>query len=379
MKIVFIQNKGGNYGGVWQVNKMVGEALTNKGYEVSIVSIRDDHFGLILEHDPRLNVVTINEKDIWHTYYGSDFKDSLKKFKLITLFKQVFHRIRNIKRLKNDKKNLTKYLDEYKPDYLVVSQYQVLDLIDNKYLPITFMHQHASFMDTLSVNANVETFFKYNDKIKGFIWLTKNTMAKAIEKGFKNNHYIYNAVRFNCDKVSDVINNKKLVSISRLSSDKRIDLMIEMVEEVFNDPKYQDWSLEIYGDGEEYDNLSKIITSPQVKLMGSTDKPMDVMLSSSINLNTSTYEGFCLTIIEGYECGVPSISFNSGEQIEEVILDNKTGFIAKDREDYINKLKELMDNSDLLKEMGLNSKEYNKNFQIDKIVNDWDKLFHDVK
>jgi glycosyltransferase involved in cell wall biosynthesis len=379
MKIVFIQNKGGNYGGVWQVNKMVGEALINKGYEVSIVSIRDDHFGLNLEHDPRLNVVTINEKDIWHTYYGSDFKDSLKKFKLITLFKQVFHRIRNIKRLKNDKKNLTKYLDEYKPDYLVVSQYQVLDLIDTKYLPITFMHQHASFMDTLSVNANVETFFKYNDKIKGFIWLTKHTMAKAIEKGFKNNHYIYNAVRFNCDKVSDVINNKKLVSISRLSSDKRIDLMIEMVEEVFKDPKYQDWSLEIYGDGEESDNLSKIITSPQVKLMGSTDKPMDVMLSSSINLNTSTYEGFCLTIIEGYECGVPSISFNSGEQIEEVIIDHKTGFIAKDREDYINKLKELMDNSDLLKEMGLNSKEYNKNFQIDKIVNDWDKLFNNVK
>ena len=379
MKIVFIQNKGGNYGGVWQVNKMVGEALINKGYEVSVVSIRDDHFGLNLEHDPRLNVVTINEKDIWHTYYGSDFKDSLKKFKLITLFKQVFHRIRNIKRLKNDKKNLTKYLDEYKPDYIVVSQYQVLDLIDTKYLPITFMHQHASFMDTLSVNANVETFFKYNDKIKGFIWLTKNTMAKAIEKGFKNNHYIYNAVRFNCDKVSDVINNKKLVSISRLSSDKRIDLMILMVEEVFKDPKYQDWSLEIYGDGEEYDNLSKIITSPQVKLMGSTDKPMDVMLSSSINLNTSTYEGFCLTIIEGYECGVPSISFNSGEQIEEVILDNKTGFIAKDKNDYINKLKELMDNNKLLTEMGLNSKEYNKNFQIDKIVNDWDKLFHDVK
>ena len=379
MKIVFIQNKGGNYGGVWQVNKMVGEALINKGYEVSIVSIRDDHFGLNLEHDPRLNVVTINKKDIWHTYYGSDFKDSLKKFKLITLFKQVCHRIRNIKRLKNDKKNLTKYLDEYKPDYLVVSQYQVLDLIDTKYLPITFMHQHASFMDTLSVNANVETFFKYNDKIKGFIWLTKNTMAKAIEKGFKNNHYIYNAVRFNCDKVSDVINNKKLVSISRLSSDKRLDLMIEMVEEVFKDPKYQDWSLEIYGDGEEYDNLSKIITSPQVKLMGSTDKPMDVMLSSSINLNTSTYEGFCLTIIEGYECGVPSISFNSGEQIEEVIIDHKTGFIAKDREDYINKLKELMDNNNLLTEMGLNAKEYNKNFTIDKIVNDWDKLFHDVK
>ena len=379
MKIVFIQNKGGNYGGVWQVNKIVGEALINKGYDVSIVSIRDDHFGITLEHDERLKVVTINEKDIWHTYYGSDFKESLYGFHLIRLTKQICHRIRNIFRLKNDKKNLTKYLDEYKPDYIVVSHYQVLDLIDTKYLPITFMHQHTSFMDTLSINANIETFFKYNDKIKGFIWLTNKTMEKANEKGLRNNYHIYDAVRFKSDSISNVENNKKLVSISRLSSDKRLDLMIKMVEEVFKEEKYSNWVLEIYGDGEEFDNLSKTITSPQVKLMGSTDNPKDVLLSSSINLNTSIYEGFCLTIIEGYECGVPAISFDSGEQIEEVILNNKTGFIAKDREDYINKIKELMDNPSLLKEMGINAKEYNKNFQIDKIVNDWDNLFHNVK
>ena len=84
------------------------------------------------------------------------------------------------------------------------------------------------------------------------------------------------------------------------------------------------------------------------------------------------------SLTRGKNVGVSNTpGFTKG--LQEVILDNKTGFIAKDREDYINKLKELMDNSDLLKEMGLNSKEYNKNFTIDKIVNDWDKLFHDVK
>ena len=379
MKIVFLQNKGGNYGGVWQVNKMVGEALINKGYEVSIVSIRDDHFGLTLEHDPRLEVVTINEKDIWHTYYGSDFKESLSGLHFIRLTKQIFHRLRNIKRLKNDKNNLTKYLDNYKPDYIVVSQYQVLDLIDTKYLPITFMHQHGSFIDTFSNNANKETFYKYNNKIKGFIWLTKKTMEEANKNGLSNNYYIYDAVRFSSDTISDVVNNKKLVSLSRLSSEKRINLMINIMEEVFSDNKYNDWVFEIYGDGEELDNLSKLIKSPQIKLMGSTDNPKEVMLSSSINLNTSIHEGFCLTIIEGYECGIPTISFDSGEQIEEVIINNKTGFIAKDKTDYINKVKELVDNPNLLKEMSLNAKEYNKNFTIDKIVNDWDNLFHNVK
>ncbi len=241
------------------------------------------------------------------------------------------------------------------------------------------MHQHGSFIDTFSNNANKETFYKYNNKIKGFIWLTKKTMEEANKSGLSNNYYIYDAVRFSSDSLADVANNKKLVSLSRLSSEKRIDLMINIMEEVFCDNKYNDWVFEIYGDGEELDNLSKLIKSPQIKLMGSTDNPIEVMLSSSINLNTSIHEGFCLTIIEGYECGIPTISFDSGEQIEEVIINNKTGFIAKDKTDYINKVKELMDNPDFLKEMSLNAKEYNKNFTIDKIVNDWDNLFHNVK
>ena len=379
MKIVFIQNKGGNYGGVWQVNKIVGEALINKGYEVSIVSIRDDHFGLTLEHDPRLNVVTINEKDIWHTYYGSDFKDSLKKFKLITLTKQVCHRIRNIFRLKNDKKNLTKYLDSYKPDYLVVSQYQVLDLIDSKYLPITYCEQHTSFNDTKANPANLKTFHNYKDKIKGFIWLTNKTMEAAKKEGLNNSYCLYNAVRFKNDELADVVKNKKLISISRLSHQKRIDKMVEICEEVFSDSKYADWTLEIYGDGEEEDYIKSLIKSSNIKLMGKIDNLKNVLMHSSINLNTSDFEGFPMTILEAYECGVPTVTLVFGEQVEEVVIDGKTGFIAKDNNDYVNKLKSLMDNKKLLLEMSRNSKEYNKRFQIEEVVKDWDNLFHNVK
>ena len=40
MKILFLQNKGNSYGGVWQVNKTVGEALIHDGYDVAIISIR---------------------------------------------------------------------------------------------------------------------------------------------------------------------------------------------------------------------------------------------------------------------------------------------------------------------------------------------------
>ena len=109
--------------------------------------------------------------------------------------------------------------------------------------------------------------------------------------------------------------------------------------------------------------------------MGITNNPQKEFLSSSINLNTSPSEGFSLSILEGNECGVPTIAFNFGESVEEEILDNKTGIIAKDINDYQEKLIELMDNSEKLTELSNNAKEFSKNFEIENIINNWIKLF----
>ena len=63
-KVLFIQLIGNSYGGVWQVIKMVGEQLIKEGYEVSIVSLRENHINIKLDHDPKLKLYTINKKDI---------------------------------------------------------------------------------------------------------------------------------------------------------------------------------------------------------------------------------------------------------------------------------------------------------------------------
>ena len=41
-KILIMQLLGKNFGGVWQVNKMIGEGFVELGYNVRIVSLRDD-------------------------------------------------------------------------------------------------------------------------------------------------------------------------------------------------------------------------------------------------------------------------------------------------------------------------------------------------
>ena len=375
MKIVFIQNKGKSFGGVWQVNKTVGEALIREGYDVTVLSIRENKTDYIPDYNEKLHVETLNTNDVWETYAWSETINDLKKLKIVSFYKKAKNRLHNNKILRSDKKKLSDYLDNLKPDYIISSQYQILDLLPKKYLSITFHEQHCSFRDSWIHKGTRKTLLKYKDKVK-YIWLCSNSMNAAIEHGLKNSICIYNAVRFETDEISDVVNNKKLITIARISHQKRIDKMVDIVEEVFKDEKYKEWSLEIWGEGEEYDLIKSIITSSQIKLMGRTNNPKSAFLSSSINLMTSDFEGFALTILEANECGIPTIAFDFGEPTEEEILDGKTGFIVKNREDYIYKLKELMNNKELLSKMSKECKEYNKNFKIDRIVKDWERIFN---
>ena len=376
-KVLILQIKGKSYGGVWQVNRLVGEELIKNGYDVNIVSIRNNQEDITIEHNPKLNVFTINEIDSWNTYKGTDILKEIKQLHLIKASRMLLSRIKYEIGLKKDIKKLHKYINESKPDHIITAHYQLLDMIPKNYLDRTIHQQHSAFEHAINHKATRKTLEKYNGKIK-YLWLTKNTTKKANNYGLKNNQYIYNAVRFNSDTIADVTKNKKLITIARISSDKRIDIMVDILKEVFKDKRFKDWSLEIYGDGELEDEIRKQIDNhQQIKLMGLTNNPKDNLLTSSINLNTSPYEGFSLSILEANECGVPTITFDFGESVHEEIINEKTGIIADDFNDYVEKLKELMLNESKLKILSKNAREFSNNFHIETIIKKWINLFNE--
>lgn len=373
-KILFLQIKGKSYAGVWNVNKLVGEELIKKGYTVHIVSVRNNQNNIELKHDKRLIVKTINEKDIWETYHIQDIIKEIKCMHLLKVIKMLVSRICHDIKLKCDIKKLHKYIFDYEPDYIITSHYQLLDMIPKNYLYKTIHEQHTSLKAAIADRGNKRTFDKYKNRIK-FLWLSEKTKDEAIKLGYTNSIYIYNAVRISSKDRADVLKNKKLVTIARLSNQKKIDIMVDIVENIFKNTKYKDWTLEIYGDGEEKDLIqSKIKNSKQIKLMGLTDDPKEVLLSSTINLNTSSFEGFSLSILEACECGIPTISFDFGESAREQIIDGKTGIIAKDAKDYEKKLMSLMDDKKRLDEMSKNTKEFAKKFNVDNIISKWIEL-----
>lgn len=378
-KILFLQLLGKTYGGVWQVNKTIGDYFAEKGDSVSIVSIRDNKRNITLEYNKKINIKTINTKDEWGTFSGRDILKELKKIHLVKSIEMLISRINYDLKLKKDIKKLQNYIYKLNPDYIIVTHYQILDMIPKKYLEKTVYEHHSSLQMALDNHANKKALYKYNNLVN-YLWLTKSTMDNAKKINLNNNSYIYNPVRFTTSSVANVTNNKKIVVISRLSSEKRITLMIELVKKIFANKKYSDWTFEIYGEGEYEKNIQELIKNDQqIKFMGITNDPEKVFLSSSINLNTSLFEGFCMSILEALECGVPTITFNFGESVYEEINDGVTGYIVNDESSYIEKLKYLMDNPNKLQAMSVECKNNSKKFHIEQVAKDWEKLFSKIE
>lgn len=377
-KILFLQIKGNALGGIWSVNKALGEEFIRKGYHAEILAIRNNHPGIEIKDTP-LKITTINKNDLWKIPHRRDVLNALYEKNFFDILKKY---LKEQKKLKYDYNQMKHFITKYKPDYIIASHYQTLFGIPKKYLPKTIFVQHSSFDYLLKDNNNIKTLKKLNNKIFKLCWLCKVTMKKAIEFGYKKNTFIYNPNKFNTSKQADVCQNKKIVVITRIHKEKQIDLMIKIVNDVFQETKYQDWSFEIYGEGTFNEDSKQILeNSSQIFYKGLTNTPMEVLLSSSLTLNTSIYEGFPLSIIEGFTCGVPVVSFNFGESVYEEIINDYNGYVIEnnDIDKFKEKLKYLLDNPSKLQELSKNAKEFSQQFELKTIADKWELLFKEME
>lgn len=364
-KVLFLQNSISVYGGVWVVINTLSKELINRGYDVKILALRGDTISFPY-------VETLYNKT-WEVPHGTEIISELKQFKLFKATKSVLENIS----LKKDIKSLNAYINKFSPDYIICNHYELLIGIPEKYLKKTINFHHASFDYLLSNKSNLNHLLKYNGLIH-FNWLSNEALKLAQDYGFKNNHCIYNPLRYKSTKKSDVVKNKRLIYIGRFSPEKRVDLLLEIASSVLK--KHLDWELVVFGEGPDKDKLLKY-QNKQISINSPTDQVKENYLLSSISLNTSLFEGFCLTIVEAQECGVPTISFDFGDAVHERIENNKTGIIVSqnDKEEYINRLDELMSNKKLLEKMAKNCADKKSELAVENIVDKWETLFKEIE
>jgi glycosyltransferase involved in cell wall biosynthesis len=175
---------------------------------------------------------------------------------------------------------------------------------------------------------------------------------------------------------------KRIISIGRYAYEKGNDLLLEAWSKV--EKECEDWCLDIYGMGDRqpYFHLMNELGIDQQRchLNGSLLDVKTEYLKSSLFVLPSRFEGFGLVIIEAMACGLPVISFDCENGPRNIITHEHDGILVKafDVEEYALQIIRLIKDADLRKTIGEAAQKTSRHFDIDKVAEQWRKLFDEV-
>lgn len=169
---------------------------------------------------------------------------------------------------------------------------------------------------------------------------------------------------------------KRIISIGRLRSQKRFDLLIEAFAEVAT--QKPDLRLMIYGEGKERTKLEEMIrqkqVSSQVDLAGVTKNVIHELCHSDLFVFPSRLEGFPNALAEAMSVGLPVIAANTSGN-NDLVRDQVDGrlFDVDDLRHLSSILKELIDEPEQRERLAQNALDVSIRFSEKKVFDAWDQ------
>jgi len=176
------------------------------------------------------------------------------------------------------------------------------------------------------------------------------------------------------------LNESRVISVGRFSREKGMPDLIDVF--YLAHKKNTNLKLDLVGDGAQknmvVDKVYQYGLERDVIVHGFLSKEeIDRLLNkASLYLMTSFTESFGIVLIEAMSHGVPPLAFSSAEGARELIENGKNGYLIKDRdkEKMAERLLELIDNKERLKELGMCAREKSLEYTTDVVKNKWIKL-----
>lgn len=190
---------------------------------------------------------------------------------------------------------------------------------------------------------------------------------------------IYNWLDDDMNKFINVynVNNKKILSCGRFTSEKGYDILVDVAKDVFK--KFPDWKWHIYGDGPEFDDIQRRIESAKLDkflvLRGATDNMYEKYKNYGIYVMTSYREGLPLVLIEAKANHLPIVSFNCLTGPAEIVRDGVDGYLIDcyDKKLMVQKICSLIEDENKRLAFSMRSGEnlnlFDKRVILDKWVN----------
>lgn len=378
MKIIIIHRSFALVGGAERVITDKANFLANAGHQLLLVSYEQGQHPLPYELHPSVG-----------------YKDLDCRFFTLSKYSLPFH-IYHFLRLRNKfRKALRSTVEDFKPDVVVLaSDWQTLmGVVVQSVNPIPviaeFHNTYAHIMRKVESSENwlrkVVTQFYYRQTISNLRKCLKLVVLTEIDaqnwrRHFDNVCVIPNPVTQYPEVIDDVPkDNGRIIFVGRFNHEKRIDRLITAFS-MFAD-RYPDWHVDIFGDGNEKENLLRQIDEcglvNRVVIHEPTKAIYDEYKRSEMLVLCSEHEASPLVLVEAMACGVPCVSLDCPTGPRAIIKDGETGLLAKDGDinDLASKIEWLIAHEAERKEMGRKARVFAASRKQDVVMGQWEKLY----
>ena len=218
-------------------------------------------------------------------------------------------------------------------------------------------------------------------KFDKFVVLTEEDKENWGE--LENIEVIPNASLEMFNKFSD-LSAKRVIAVGRLDYQKGFDRLVKAWKIVRNTGQFNDWRLDIFGQGEWHDMLQDMIDerglTDCLKLNRPTNDIGKEYAESSLIVMTSNYEGFGMVLVEAMSCGVPAVAFDCQCGPRDIVRHGERGLVVKngDIDGLAEAMMTLMKDDELRKRMGEEAKKVVETFSEAKVMDKWVRLYEET-
>lgn len=221
-------------------------------------------------------------------------------------------------------------------------------------------------------------------KPKGFVFQTPDAQAYFSKRIQKKSKIIINPLTSTLPEQFKGEREKRIVAVGRLSKEKNFFVLVDVFAEFLK--KHTDYVLEIYGEGALENQLKDYISGKslngKVLLKGFCKDVHEKILSASMFVMSSDFEGMPNALLEAMAIGLPCISTDcpcGGPRMLIEPYENGILVPIKDSKKILEAMSYMIDNPNKAIEMSLKAVAVRDRAKVDTIANEWLEIINFCK
>jgi glycosyltransferase involved in cell wall biosynthesis len=192
---------------------------------------------------------------------------------------------------------------------------------------------------------------------------------------------IPNATPFDVDEPAP-LDSRTILAAGRFTHQKGFERLVAAYAPLAE--SHPDWQLHIYGHGELWERISAQVdelgVGDRIQLKGITSEFEAVLRDAAVYAMSSRFEGLPMVLLEAFSKGVPPVSFDCPEGPRQLIQDGVNGLLVPEGDvpALTEALRRVMDDDDLRHRLGDGALTTAADYHVDAVVERWIALFEEL-